>query len=385
MGSDDLLNSFHIDEEFRSLIPALTEEEYIGLKKSVVVEGCRDALVVWNDTIIDGHNRYEICKEYNLEFDIIEMKFASREDAKIWIIQNQFARRNLDAWQRSKLALKLKPLIAAKAKERQEKAGKEHGRGQDEKLPQKSAKAIDTREELAKAAGVSHDTIAKAEKIDAEATPEQKEKLDKGEASINQVYGQVRTKERREKQAAMKEAVKEQLIPEKKYGTIVIDPPWPVEKTIREVRPNQNEFDYPTMSIEEIQEFGKKVGKMAAHDCHLFMWTTEKYLPHSFEILKAWGFRYIFTMVWHKNGGYQPFNLAQYNCEFVLYARKGTPEFVETKDFFCCFNGQRREHSRKPDEFYQTIARVTKELRIDIFSRGAHDGFDQYGNEIDKF
>jgi len=115
------------------------------------------------------------------------------------------------------------------------------------------------------------------------------------------------------------------------------------------------------------------------------MWTTEKYLPQSFEILKVWGFRYIFTMVWHKNGGFQPVNLAQYNCEFALYARKGTPEFVDTKDFFCCFNGQRREHSRKPDEFYQTIARVTEEPRIDIFSRGAHGGFDQYGNEKDKF
>ena len=374
-----------VKQEFINLIPPLTQSEYDLLEVSILAEGCRDALVVWDDRIVDGHNRYEICQKHDIGFQTVERTFADRDEAKIWIIQNQFARRNLDAWQRSKLALKLKPLIAAKAKERQEKAGKEHGRGQDEKLPQKSAKAIDTREELAKAAGVSHDTIAKAEKIDAEATPEQKEKLDKGEASINQVYGQVRTKERREKQAAMKEAVKEQLIPEKKYGTIVIDPPWPVEKTIREVRPNQNEFDYPTMSIEEIQEFGKKVGKMAADDCHLFMWTTEKYLPHSFEILKAWGFRYIFTMVWHKNGGYQPFNLAQYNCEFVLYARKGTPEFVETKDFFCCFNGQRREHSRKPDEFYQTIARVTKELRIDIFSRGAHDGFDQYGNEIDKF
>ncbi len=82
------------------------------------------------------------------------IEFKSREDAKQWIILNQFGRRNLSAYDRSLLALKLKPLIAEKAKAKQSEAGGA--------VRQKSDKAvIDTKKELAKIAGVSHDTIIK--------------------------------------------------------------------------------------------------------------------------------------------------------------------------------------------------------------------------------
>lgn len=108
------------------------------------------------------------------------MNFESREAVKEWIIKNQFGRRNLTPYDRSLLALKLKPLIAEKAKERQIQGGKE-------KVVQKSAQAK-TRDELAKVAGVSHDTIHKVEKIEAEATPQVKQAVRDGKLSINQAY-----------------------------------------------------------------------------------------------------------------------------------------------------------------------------------------------------
>jgi N6-adenosine-specific RNA methylase IME4 len=69
----------------------------------------------------------------------------------------------------------------------------------------------------------------------------------------------------------------------------------------------------------------------------------------------------------------------------AVYSRIGAPKFIDTKAFPACFNAPRREHSRKPDEFYRLVERVTAGPRIDIFSRESREGFDQYGNEPDKF
>ena len=173
--------------------------------------------------------------------------------------------------------------------------------------------------------------------------------------------------------------------PEGKYDTIVVDLPWPMEKIDRDVRPNQAGFDYPTMSEDELLAFGQTVATIAADDCHLFLWTTAKFLPMALRLIEAWDFRYVLPMVWRKAGGFQPVGLPQYNAEFVIYARRGSPVFIDTKAFPICFEGARREHSRKPDEFYDMIRRATDGKRIDMFSREVRDGFDQYGDETSRF
>ena len=156
-----------------------------------------------------------------------------------------------------------------------------------------------------------------------------------------------------------------------------------MEKIEREARPNQIGFDYPTMTEEQLMTF--PVPDMAADDCHLFCWTTQKFQLMATRLVEVWGFRNVLTMVWHKPGGFQPIGLPHDNCEFILYARKGSPEFVDTKAFPCCFQAPRREHSRKPDAFYDLIRRVTAEPRADVFSREPRSGFAQAGNEITKF
>lgn len=173
-----------IDEEFQKLIPPLTDDEYRQLEENCIKEGIREAILVWDRgddlVIVDGHNRYQIARKNGLKWNHKVMKFESREDAKEWIIKNQFGRRNLSAYDRSILALKLKPMIAEKAKKKQA--------SHTEQGYQKSDKAEHTAKELAKVAGVSHDTIHKVEKIEAEATPQVKQAVRDGKLSINQAY-----------------------------------------------------------------------------------------------------------------------------------------------------------------------------------------------------
>lgn len=176
-----------IDEEFKNLIPALSADERNGLEESLLKEGCRDALVLWGDILIDGHNRYEICTKHNIPYKTIQREFANRDDVIIWIIKNQFGRRNLPAYERSVLALRLKPLIAEKARENQATSTG----GNNPQLLQKSAKAekpIDTRSELAEIAGVSHDTIAKVETIENSAPEVIKSAAKSNNISINAAY-----------------------------------------------------------------------------------------------------------------------------------------------------------------------------------------------------
>ena len=162
-----------VDEEFKELLIPLKTDEYTELEKSIKEEGCRDSLVIWGkeNILLDGHNRYYICKKHNIEFKVFEKDFDSRGDAKAWIIRNQLARRNLSKYERSVLALKYKDIIAKQAKEQQIRKPNSVRQKSDKQ------KSIDTKKELASIAGVSHDTIHKVEIIKKEAPDKLLKKL----------------------------------------------------------------------------------------------------------------------------------------------------------------------------------------------------------------
>ena len=182
--------SIFINKEIRNLIPPLSEEELQQLEENIVAEGIRDPLVTWpqpdgREMLIDGHNRFDIsCRHNGIPFEVKQMHFESMDDAKMWMIKNQFGRRNLNSCERSELAIALKPLIEKKAKERQT-------------LGLKSDEGGRTDVELGKIAGVGKDTIRKVEVIMEKATPEIREKARKGEISINQAYKAVKEDERK--------------------------------------------------------------------------------------------------------------------------------------------------------------------------------------------
>lgn len=154
---NEVIVTLNIDSEFKALIPPLTPEEYAALELSLLTEGCRDFIVTWNSTIIDGHNRYEICQRNGIPFEVKERQFPDRSAVIVWMIQNQLGRRNISDYTRGKLALRLKETIAANGKRNMSAGGKGL---------QNLANPVNTRDELAKLADLSGETIRKVEHIE---------------------------------------------------------------------------------------------------------------------------------------------------------------------------------------------------------------------------
>jgi N6-adenosine-specific RNA methylase IME4 len=378
-----------IKEEFKKLIPVLTNEEFKQLEANCISEGIREKIITWNGFIIDGHNRYEIATRWNLEHQTESKYFKDEEAVKEWMIRNQFGRRNLSNYQRGILALELEEVFSKKAKENLRASGENFGKG-----CQISDKAIidkvDTKKELAKVANVSHDTIAKVKHIEAKANEETKAKLSTGEVSINQVYQEIK---KEEKKAERIELIEQQIedieqgkLPELKglFNVISVDPPWPYEGESKKT----TSFDsvgrrvanpYPEMSITDI----KKIKMPLMEDSVVLLWTTHKFLPDAFEILKEWGMDYKATLVWNKEkiGMGAWFRM---QCEFCLVGIKGKP-YWENTTFRDILNEPRREHSRKPDSFFTMIETITKGRRLEYFSREKRDGWEVFGNDINKF
>lgn len=364
-----------IDPEFQSLIPPLTPEEYNQLEINIITEGCRDALVVWNGILVDGHNRYQICTKHGLEYKTTELYRDTREDVKAWIIQNQFGRRNLTPYQRAELALLLEPVFREKAKEKKQEAGGA--------VPQKSVKPpVDTQKELAKVAGVSHDTISKAKKISEQGDAETKDLLRKGEISINQAY---RNLEREQKKEEQKQRRLEPVeLPKGEYDVIYADPPWQYN-----FAPHKDgmsiEEHYDTMTVDQICDMDIPSAKNAV----LFMWATAPKLKEAMRVMEAWGFEYKTNAVWDKvkvagRGAWKSGYWFYGRHELLLVGTKGqfSPPLEDVRQE-SVITEPRTKHSKKPECIYEIIeSYFPNHTRIELFARQTREGWASYGNEI---
>jgi hypothetical protein len=177
-----------INDMLRSYIDPLTEAEYTALERSILAEGCRDALVLWNDVLVDGHNRYSICQRHSIPFKVIQNEsFHSMEDVMLWMIDNHLGRRSVSDFQRGVLALRKKDILDARGAELAATAAAEDAsiappEPDDSPAP---AKVRTSREDIARAARLSSNTISQIEKIQKTAAPELVEAVRAGTISIN--------------------------------------------------------------------------------------------------------------------------------------------------------------------------------------------------------
>lgn len=357
------------DHPIAGIFPLLPETELAALAEDVKARGVEVPIVLYEGKILDGRNRYRAATRVGAHF---ATNYYTGQNPVEHVLSLNLHRRHLSPSQAAAVAVEALPHFEAEAKKRQ-------GTRTDlvANLPQCSETGTKSRDHAAESVNVSPRLVQDAKAIKA-ADPVMFEAVRRGEKTVNEAKTELRRTEVKAKLTEV--AARAPQDTSGVFDVIVCDPPWPMEKIERDVRPNQTEFDYPTMTEEELRAFGD-VRDKAAEGCHLFLWTTHKFLPLALELTKTWGFAYCALFVWHKPGGFQPMGLPQFNCEFAIYARRGAPSFIDTKAFNTCFEAPRGAHSEKPEEFYETLRRVTGGRRLDMFNRRPIEGFIGWGKE----
>jgi hypothetical protein len=193
-----------VKEELRAYIDPLTPDEHDALERSLLAEGCRDALVLWGDVLVDGHNRHGICQKHGIPFKTLQHPaFKSIDDVHLWMIDQHLGRRSVSDFQRGVLALRKKDLLVARGQVPSPSLAA--GAGVSEGDPAqagdaaasawvdatsvvtaaKPAEPLNSREAIAKAARISSTTVSQIEKIQKAAAPELVAAVKAGEISIN--------------------------------------------------------------------------------------------------------------------------------------------------------------------------------------------------------
>jgi hypothetical protein len=173
-----------INDDLRAYIDPLTPDEYAALERSLLSEGCRDALVLWGEVLVDGHNRYGICQKHSIPFKTVQnTRFQTIDDVHLWMIDNHLGRRSVSDFQRGVLALRKKEIVSARqARQRAQAPLPDPAAANDA-----SASDVEppwTRDVVARAARVSSGTLGQIEKIQQAATPELVDAVKSGTISI---------------------------------------------------------------------------------------------------------------------------------------------------------------------------------------------------------
>ena len=396
-------------QQFKELIPPLTNEEYKQLEANCLDEGIREPILTWNGYIIDGHNRYNIAKQWNLEFKTESKNFKGEDEVKEWMILNQFGRRNLSNYQRSVLALQLEDVFKAKAKDNQVRTLKNRVRQISDK------QQIDTKKELSKVAAVSHDTIAKVKKIQEKAPEEIKAKLATGEVSINAAYKEIKKEEKKEEKKIIIETTKEQRLNTNKIQAkiynencvdfldrftdgsvdlLLTDPPYSTDII------NVKEFidTWLLKSLNKVKETGRAFICIGAYPIETY--TYLKVLLNT-----DWTVDNPLVWTYRNTLGVTPKMKYNLNYQFVLHLYKETSKPLDnriTNEMFSVQDinapdgriGDRFHTWQKPDELAKRLINHTtkeKDIIIDPFActgtfilNGADLGRKTYGCDIDE-
>ena len=357
------------------IFPLMQGEAFDSLVADVGAHGLHEPIWLFDGKIIDGRNRYRACLEAG-----VEPRFRQYEGKEEWLVQfilsENLERRHLTSDQRAACAVEALDYERRLAKRRQ-------GTRTDlqPNIPQKIAEGDRTsgeaRQRVAKQFKTNRTYVSHLAKLRDEA-PADFEAVKTGEKRLSDIKKERRAAELEEQRKAINDGAV--ALPEGVFEVICIDPPWPYGNADSY---NANGFrgtcPYPEMSLEELAS----IDLPAADDCILWLWTTHRFMRHAFELLDAWGFEEKVILTWAKDRmGIGRWLRSQ--SEFCIMAVRGQPRANLTNQT-TIIQGPMRQHSRKPDEFYQMVEALCIGRRLDYFSREKRPGWEQFGDEPERF
>lgn len=344
------------------LFDPLPAEQYDALKADIARRGVL-VPVEYDEAgnILDGHHRAQIAAELGIDHPRVTRDGLDEQEKTEHVLKLNLLRRHLG------------PVSWAEAFKRLcESRGVQLGQGA------RNDRTSDTVSEVAQELGVNERTARRRLKLADELSgyPELAAEVDRGE--VGAFEARVRLRESRNVELKTRPVTP----PEGRFATIVADPPWPMTFIHRYVRDLQPGLGYPTMTPDELREFGQTVDTVAADDCHLYLWTTHKHLPLALELADRWGFRYECLLTWIKPTGMAPYSFMR-TTELVLFCRRGNLR-LKRLGLPVHFEAPRIGHSVKPEAFFELVREVSPGPRIELFARQPHDGFTAWGNEVDE-
>lgn len=352
-----------INQEFKKLIPPLSPDEFAQLEANILAEGVRETIVVARypnkdgeecQYIADGHNRHEIATKHGLPFRHEVRDFDSEADVIIWMINNQFGRRNLTDFVKLELAQVKRGILKKQGEDKKREIASLYGRGNTkEKVLSIMDKTFiedtphNTQKEIAADLGWSVGKVARGEVVLKKAPEEIKQQVRAGEISINQAYQEVRKVEQAEAQRAKIVQVQTIDIPQgtesiilgdsreeiKKIGSIsfvLTDPPYGMGYIS-----NRRIASPKDLGIKNDSDLGEaldlcfdvfsSIYKQMVDGGAIFCFTRWKEERHFMEMLEEVGFEIKNSIVWVENnhgsgdvtGAFAP------KHERILYATKG--------------------------------------------------------------
>lgn len=359
--------------ESTNIFPTITGDEFAALLGDIKKQGLQEPIILHPDgSILDGRARYQVCQK--LEIGPKFRTWRGRGSVLNLVLSLNLCRRHLSASQRAALAVELLPRFEAEARERQR--GGRGGRLLPPNLGEAKGESADKAGALVQ---VAHGYVAEAKRLK-ERSPDLFRKVRAGEMTLSEAKLEIKESIREDMRQANRKLVRgtRPLPTREKYQTIVIDPPWDYEGSgFRNCRVPS--VPYATMTIDEIAAL--PVGDLAEANAHLYLWTTNLFLPKSFALLEPWGFRYATLLTWTKP---QPV-LSHYflsRTEHIIFGVKGSLPLARRDAENHIIGGRPKMHSTKPDAFYQLVESCSPGPWLELFARRSRPGWVAWGAEV---